>query len=253
MLKNKRGLIVGLANNSSIAWGIAQAAHREGAELAFTFQNTALEKRVRPLAQSLDSTLVLPCDVNDDSQLEALTQALAATWGKLDFVVHAVAYAPREDLQGTLSSTSREGFRIAMETSTYSLLALTKHFAPLMNEGGSFLTLTYYGAEKVVTNYNVMGLAKAALECAVRYLASELGEHQLRINAISPGAIKTLSAKGIADFNTMLSLSRERAPLHCNITPAEVGELAVFLLSERAARLTGEVIHLDGGYNVMGL
>ena len=252
MLHNKKGLIIGLANNSSIAWGIAQAAHREGAELGFTYLNDALAKRVTPLAQSLGSDLILPCDVNDDQQIDAMAAAIKERWGKLDFVVHAVAFAQRQDLQGNISATSREGFRIALETSAYSLIAVARALTPLMTEGGSMLTLTYYGSEKVVPNYNIMGIAKAALECSVRYLACELGEKNIRVNAISPGAIKTLSAKGIADFNSMLSASKERAPLHRNVTPSDVGELAAFLLSDRAASITGDIIYLDGGYNLLG-
>ena len=252
MLHNKKGLIVGLANNSSIAWGIAQAAHREGAELAFTYLSDALLKRVDPLAKSLGSELILPCDVNDDRQIENLANTIQEKWGRLDFVVHAVAFAQRQDLQGKISETSREGFRVALETSAYSLIALAHALAPLMSEGGSFLTLTYYGSEKVVPNYNIMGIAKAALECSVRYLACELGERNIRVNAISPGAIKTLSAKGIADFNSMLSATREKAPLHRNVSPDDVGELAAFLLSDRASAITGDVVYLDGGYNVLG-
>ncbi|MBQ7567913.1 enoyl-ACP reductase FabI [bacterium] len=252
MLHNKKGLIIGLANNSSIAWGIAQAAHREGAELGFTYLNDALAKRVTPLAQSLGSDLILPCDVNDDQQIDAMAAAIKERWGKLEFVVHAVAFAQRQDLQGNISATSREGFRIALETSAYSLIAVARALTPLMTEGGSMLTLTYYGSEKVVPNYNIMGIAKAALECSVRYLACELGEKNIRVNAISPGAIKTLSAKGIADFNSMLSASKERAPLHRNVTPSDVGELAAFLLSDRAASITGDIIYLDGGYNLLG-
>lgn len=252
MLHNKKGLIVGLANNSSIAWGIARAAHREGAELAFTYLSDALLKRVDPLAKSLGSELILPCDVNDDRQIENLANTIKEKWGRLDFVVHAVAFAQRQDLQGKISETSREGFRVALETSAYSLIALAHALAPLMSEGGSFLTLTYYGSEKVVPNYNIMGIAKAALECSVRYLACELGEQNIRVNAISPGAIKTLSAKGIADFNSMLSATREKAPLHRNVSPDDVGELAAFLLSDRASAITGDVVYLDGGYNVLG-
>ncbi len=252
MLHNKKGLIVGLANNSSIAWGIAQAAHREGAELAFTYLSDALLKRVDPLAKSLGSELILPCDVNDDRQIENLANTIQEKWGRLDFVVHAVAFAQRQDLQGKISETSREGFRVALETSAYSLIALAHALAPLMSEGGSFLTLTYYGSEKVVPNYNIMGIAKAALECSVRYLACELGERNIRVNAISPGAIKTLSAKGIADFNSMLAATREKAPLHRNVSPDDVGELAAFLLSDRASAITGDVVYLDGGYNLLG-
>lgn len=253
MLTNKKGLIVGLANNSSIAWGIAQVAHRENASLAFTYLNAALEKRVRPLAESLNAEMILSCDVNDDEQIAQVAKAIEEKWGKLDFVVHAVAFAQRQDLQGSFSQTSREGFRVALETSAYSLTALARALSPLMVDGGSFLTLTYYGSEKVITNYNIMGVAKAALECSVRYLAADLGPKKIRVNAISPGAIKTLSAKGISDFNSMLNLTREKSPLRDNVTPNEVGEMAAFLLSDRAKSITGEVIHLDCGYNVLGM
>ena len=253
MLNNKNGLIVGLANANSIAWGIAQRARACGANLAFTYLNDALAKRVLPLAQSLDAAFCAPLDVNDDEQLQKLGEQIGSVWGKLDFVVHAVAFAQREDLKGRFLDTSREGFRTALESSAYSLTALSRACVPHMSEGGSILTLTYYGAEKVIPNYNVMGVAKAALECSVRYLAADLGPQNIRVNAISPGAISTLSARGIADFNSMLSFSREHAPLRRNVSAAEVGDLASFLLSDAAKSITGEIIHLDGGYHVLGM
>lgn len=253
LLENKKGLIVGLANNYSIAWSIAQEAKKQGAELAFTYLNQAIEKRMRPLAQSLDSSLVLPCDVNDDAQVEALFDELKKTWGQLDFIVHSVAFAQREDLMGNFVNTSRSGFLTAMETSAFSLVALAKGAAPLMAQGGSILTLTYFGAEKVVKNYNVMGVAKAALEASVRYLASDLGPNGIRVNAISAGAIKTLSAKGIHGFSEMLGACAETAPLRRNVAPEEVGQAASFLLSPYSSGITGEVLHVDTGYNIMGM
>lgn len=252
LLEQKRGLVVGVANAHSIAWGISQACHQHGAELAFTYLNESLEKRVRPLAESLNSTLILPCDVSQDDHLEKLREALQA-WGPLDFVVHCVAFAQREDLDGRFLDTSREGFRIALDISAYSLVALARACEPVMKPGGSILALTYYGAEKVVRNYNVMGVAKAALEASVRYLAADLGPQQLRVNAISAGPIKTLSAKGIRDFNDMLKHACEKAPLQRNVDASEVGKSAVYLLSDLSSGVTGEIHYVDCGYNLMGM
>lgn len=252
LLENKRGLIVGVANAHSIAWGIAQACHSHGAELAFTYLNESLEKRVRPLAESLNSPLILACDVSQDEHLSRLRESVAA-WGPLDFVVHAVAFAQREDLDGRFLDTSREGFRIALDVSAYSLVALTKACESLLNPGGSVLALTYYGSEKVVRNYNVMGVAKAALEASVRYLAADLGPNKVRINAISAGPIKTLSAKGIRDFNDMLKHASEKAPLQRNVEVMEVGKSAVYLLSDLSSGVTGEIHYVDCGYNLMGM
>ncbi len=251
-LEGKKGLIIGLANSYSIAWSIAQEARAQGAELGFTYLNEAIEKRMRPLAEQLNGSFILPCDVNSDEQVEALFTAVKEKWGKLDFLVHAVAYAEREDLMGSFAATSRKGFITAMETSVYSLITLSNHAAPLMNEGGSILTLTYYGAEKSVKNYNIMGAAKAALEASVRYLAADLGEKNIRVNAISAGAIKTLSAKGIHGFNDILGVYREKAPLRRATDPAEVGKASAFLLSDAASGITGEVLHVDSGFNSVG-
>ena len=252
LLEQKRGLVVGVANAHSIAWGISQACHQHGAELAFTYLNESLEKRVRPLAESLNSPLILPCDVSQDDHLEQLRDALQK-WGPLDFVVHCVAFAQREDLDGRFLDTSREGFRIALDISAYSLVALARACEPVMKPGGSILALTYYGAEKVVRNYNVMGVAKAALEASVRYLAADLGPQQLRVNAISAGPIKTLSAKGIRDFNDMLKHACEKAPLQRNVDASEVGKSAVYLLSDLSSGVTGEIHYVDCGYNLMGM
>lgn len=253
LLENKRGLIVGLANTYSIAWSIAQEARAQGAELAFTYLNEALEKRMRPLAESLQSPLILPCDVGSDEQIAAVFEEIGRTWGRLDFLVHAVAFAQKEDLEGRYVDTSREGFRIALETSAWSLVGLAKHAAPLMKDGGSIVTLSYYGAEKVVKNYNVMGVAKAALEASVRYLAADLGPDGIRVNAVSAGAIKTLSAKGIRGFSDMLGVYEQRAPLRRNVDPAQVGKTSVFLLSDAAGGITGETIYVDSGYHILGM
>lgn len=253
LLENKKGLIIGLANTYSIAWGISQAAHQEGAELAFTYMNEAIEKRMRPLAQELGSTIVEPCNVNDDEQIQALMARIGQEWGKLDFVVHAVAFARKEDLMNSYVGTSRSGWLEAMETSAYSLVAVANAAAPIMNPGGSILTLSYYGAEKAVQNYNVMGVAKAALEASVRYLAADLGPQGIRVNAISAGAIKTLSAKGIHGFSDILTHYQEKAPLRRNVTAAEVGKAATFLLSDHASAITGETLHVDSGYNILGI
>jgi enoyl-[acyl-carrier protein] reductase I len=253
LLENKRGLIVGVANAHSIAWGISQACHAQGAELAFTYLNEALERRVRPLAESLGSKHILPCDVGNEEQMQAVFDTLGTTWGKLDFVVHAVAFANKADLEGRYVDTSREGFRTALETSAYSLVSLCRAAEPLLNPGASILALTYYGAEKVMKNYNVMGVAKAALEASVRYLAADLGPQNVRVNAISAGPIKTLSAKGIRDFNEMLHNAADKAPLRRNVDAAEVGKSAVYLLSDLGSGVTGEIHYVDAGYNVMGL
>jgi enoyl-[acyl-carrier protein] reductase I len=253
LLENRRGLIVGVANGHSIAWAISQACHAHGAELAFTYLNESLEKRVRPLAESLNASLILPCDLSNDDHLAQLQQQVKEKWGQLDFVVHAAAFAQREDLDGRFLDTSRDGFRIALDVSAYSLVALAKTCEPLLKPGGSILALTYYGSEKVVKNYNVMGVAKAALEASVRYLAADLGAQQVRVNAISAGPIKTLSAKGIRDFNDMLRHAGEKAPLARNVEAAEVGKAAVYLLSDLSSGVTGEVHFVDCGYNLMGM
>lgn len=252
LMEGKRGIVFGVANDLSIAWGIAQQLKAEGAELAFTYLNEALEKRVRPLAESLGSKLILPCDVASDEQIEAVFKAAGEAWGTIDFVVHAVAFANREDLKHSFSQTSRDGFRLAMDISAYSLVAMARYAAPLMKNGGSIVTLTYLGASRVIPNYNVMGVAKAALEASVRYLASELGQQQIRVNGISAGPIKTLAASGIANFREKIKLMDDRAPLRRCVTQEEVGKSALYLLSDLSSGVTGEIHFVDAGYNIQG-
>lgn len=251
LLQDKKGLIFGVANNLSIAWGIAQQAHAEGACLGFTYLNEALERRVRPLAESLSSPLILPCDVNNDENIDAVFDQVQKVWGgQLDFVVHSIAFAQREDLQGRFVDTSRAGFLTALEASAYSLVAIAKRASALMTTGGSLITLTYHGSQQVVPNYNVMGVAKAALESSVRYLAADLGEQGIRVNAISAGPIKTLSAKGISGLSNMLKGSIDVAPLRRNVETSEVGNSAVFLLSDLSSGITGEVLYVDAGLHI---
>ena len=251
LMKGKRGVIMGVANNRSIAWGIAKAIHAQGGEIAFTYQGEALKKRVEPLAASIGVDFVDECDVTSDAALDATFERVAERFGQLDFVVHCVAFARREELGGRFSDTSRDGFALALDVSCYSLIALVKRARPLMREGGSFLTMTYYGAEKVIPNYNVMGVAKAALEATVRYLAADLGADGIRVNAISAGPIKTLAAAGISGFRKSLHLVGSVAPLG-NVSKEDVGETARFLLSDGARGITGEILYVDGGYHVMG-
>ena len=253
LLQNKKGLVFGLANDYSIAWAIAQEARAQGAELGFTYLNVATEKRMRPLAKSLQASLILPCDVASDEQIAQVFQEVERTWGKVDFLVHSIAFARKEELEGRYVDTSREGFRIALDTSAFSLVALARAAAPLMKEGGSILTLSYYGAEKVVKNYNVMGVAKAALEASVRYLAADLGEQKIRVNAISAGPIKTLAFAGINDGRYILKWNELNSPLKRNITQEEVGNTALYLLSDLGTGMTGEIMHVDGGYHVVGM
>jgi enoyl-[acyl-carrier protein] reductase I len=253
LLEGKRGLVLGIANKRSIAWGIAQAAQREGARLAVTYQGERLLENVQELAQQLRDPLVLPCDVAKDADLVALADAVKAEFGSLDFVVHAVAFALREELDGDFVNTSREGYRIAQDISSYSLTALARVTAPLMPEGGSIVTLSYLGGERVVPHYNVMGVAKAALEMSVRYLAADLGPKGIRVNAISAGPIKTLAASGVHGLSKMLEYHRTNAPLRRNTDQDEVGDTALFLLSPMSRGVTGEVIHVDGGYHVIGM
>lgn len=253
LLEGKRGLVLGIANKRSIAWGIAQAAHREGARLAVTYQGERLEENVRDLAQALREPLVLPCDVAKDEDLKALAASVKEGLGGLDFVVHAVAFALREELDGEFVNTSREGYRIAQDISSYSLTALARETAPLMEGGGSILTLSYLGGERVVPHYNVMGVAKAALEMSVRYLAADLGPRGIRVNAISAGPIKTLAASGVHGLSKMLEYHRTHAPLRRTTDQDEVGDTALFLLSHLSRGVTGEVIHVDGGFHVMGM
>jgi len=254
LFEGKRVLVFGLANERSIAWGITQALHAAGAEFAFTYAGEVFEKRVRPLAESLGARIIAPCDVTDDTQVDAAFNAVAAHWDGLDVLIHSVAFANREDLEGRFVDTSRDGFLKAMDISAYSLVLLTRKAAPLLSaRKGNVLTLTYYGAEKVVQNYNVMGVAKAALEAAVRYLAADLGPQGIRVNAISAGPIKTLAASGVRGFKGILGQVEERAPLRRNVTQADVGNAAVFLCSDLAAGVTGEVVHVDAGYSILGL
>jgi enoyl-[acyl-carrier protein] reductase I len=254
LLEGKHGLVLGVANKRSIAWGIAQAAHREGARLALTYQGERLERNVRPLAEGLRDPLLLPCDVSRDEDIKAVAEGVRKEFGRLDFVVHAVAFAMREELDGAYVDTSREGYRVAQDISSYSLTALARETAPLMEEqGGSIVTLSYLGGERVVPHYNVMGVAKAALEMSVRYLAADLGPRGIRVNALSAGPIKTLAASGVHGLSKMLEYHRTHAPLRKNTEQEEVGDAALFLISPLSRGLTGEVIHVDGGFHVMGM
>ena len=254
LLQGKVGLILGIANKRSIAWGIAQSVAREGARLAVTYQGERLKENVDELAAALKDPVVLPCDVTRDEDLDALAESVKAAFGGLDFLVHAVAFALREELDGEFVSTSREGYRVAQDISSYSLTALAKRFAPLMEgRGGSIVTLSYLGGERVVPHYNVMGVAKAALEMSVRYLASDLGPRGVRVNAISAGPIKTLAASGVHGLSKMLEYHRNHAPLRKNTEQEEVGDCALFLVSPLSRGVTGEVIHVDGGFHVMAM
>ena len=253
LLEGKRGLILGVANKRSIAWGIAQSVSREGARLALTFQGERLEENVRELAATLKDPVILPCDVAKDDDLAALAAGVQKELGSLDFVVHAVAYALREELDGEFLNTSREGYRLAQDISSYSLTALCRAVAPLMPNGGSIVTLSYLGGERVVPHYNVMGVAKAALEMSVRYLAADLGPRGIRVNAISAGPIKTLAASGVHGLSKMLEYHRTHAPLRKNTEQEEVGDTGLYLVSSLSRGVTGEVIHVDGGFHVMGM
>jgi enoyl-[acyl-carrier protein] reductase I len=254
LLEGRRGVIFGVANERSIAWAISEALHAEGAELAFTYAGEILEKRVRPLAEGIGAKIILPCDVTKDDEIERVFAKLKQEWGGLDILVHAIAYANKEDLANPYMQTSRAGFHLALDVSSYSLVALTRHAVPLM-EGrkGSIMTMTYLGSEKVIPNYNVMGVAKAALEASVRYLAYDLGPKGIRVNAISAGPVKTLAAAGISGFKDMLHYAAERAPLKRNIDAEEVGRTALYLASDLSSAVTGEVMHVDAGYNIVGM
>ena len=254
-LTGKHGLIVGVANRRSISWAIAQAAAAAGARLALTYPSERLEENVRELAAKLENPLVLPCDVASDEQIAALGAALDREFGGLDFFVHGAAFAPQAELSNPFVQTSRDGFRIALDVSAYSLVALTRAVVPLMEKrgGGSILTLTYLGSQRVFTNYNVMGVAKAALEASVRYLACELGEKSIRVNAISAGPIKTLASSGISGFSSILQVYRDRAPLKRNVELAEVADAAIFLLGGASRAITGEIVLVDGGYHITGI
>ncbi|MEJ2470705.1 MAG: enoyl-ACP reductase [Desulfuromonadales bacterium] len=250
LMDGKRGVIFGVANDKSIAWGVAQQLHEAGAELAFTYLNEALEKRVRPLAEGLGSTIILPCDVAYDDQIADVFKELEQQWGEIDFVVHAVAFANRDDLKNPFSQTTREGFSLAMDISAYSLVAMTRYALPLMTRGGSVVTMTYLGSMMAVPGYNVMGVAKAALESSVRYLAAELGVKNIRVNAISAGPIKTLAASGVGNFKEKLHIMEERSPLRRTVTQEEVGKASLYLLSDLASGVTGEIHYVDGGFNI---
>lgn len=250
LLKGKRGLILGVANNKSIAWGIAEACHREGACLAFSYLNETLEKRVRPLAESIGSELCVQCDVQSDESIATAFSQIGDAWGKIDFVVHSVAYAPGDDLKGRFHEVTREGFKVALDVSAYSLVAVTRQARDFLNPGGSVLTLSYYGAEKSVPHYHIMGVAKAALEASVRELAVDLGPDGIRVNAISAGPIKTLAASGIANFRALLAAFEGRAPLRRLTTIEDVGNSAVYLVSPLAEGVSGEIHYVDCGFNV---
>ena len=253
LMTGKRGLIMGVANDRSIAWGIAKACADHGAELAFTYQGEALEKRVRPLATSVGAKVVLPCDVTDDASMDGVFKTLEQEWKTLDFVVHAIAFSDKDELKGLYVDTSRRNFAQTMDISCFSFTAICARAKPLMPNGGSLLTLSYFGAERVMPHYNVMGVAKAALECSVRYLAADLGPDNIRVNAISAGPIKTLAASGIGDFRHILRWNELNAPLKRNITTEEVGGAGLYLLSDLSRGVTGELHHVDGGYNVVGM
>ena len=253
LLDGKSALIFGVANDHSIAWGIAQALHREGAEVGFSSIESLIDKRVRPLAESLGSTFIEPCDVQRDEDIERVFARWGEAHDRLDILVHALAFAKREDLSGGFTDTSRDGFALAMDVSAYSLIALTRGARPYLGAGASVLTLTYYGSEKVVANYNVMGVAKAALEASVRYLAADLGPTGIRVNAISAGPIRTLAAAGIAGFKQMYGAFDEIAPLRANISIDDVGASAVYLASDLSRAVTGEVLYVDGGFNIVGV
>jgi enoyl-[acyl-carrier protein] reductase I len=253
LMAGKRGLIMGLANDKSIAWGIAKILADAGAELAFSYQGDALKKRVDPLAASIGSTLVLPCDVGDEASIDALFASLKAEWGAMDFIVHAIGFSDKNELRGRYVDTSRQNFLTSMDISVYSFTAVVKRAAEMMADGGSALTLTYYGAEKVMPHYNVMGVAKAALEASVRYMAEDLGKDGIRVNAISAGTIKTLAASGIGDFRLIMKWNEYNAPLRRTVTQEEVGKSALYLLSDLGSAVTGEVLHVDAGYHVVGM
>ena len=253
LMAGKKGLVMGVANERSIAWGIAKACHDQGAEVAFTFQGEALEKRVRPLANSIGAKIIEPCDVTNPASIDAVFAKLEKEWGKLDFVVHAIAFSNKDELRGRYLDTSSDNFNLTMNVSVYSFTAVAQRAVPLMKDGGSLLTLTYYGAERVIPHYNVMGVAKAALEASVRYLAADLGQQKIRVNAISAGPIKTLAFAGINDGRYILKWNELNSPLKRNVTTEEVGNAGLYLLSDLGTGVTGEVMHVDAGYHVVGM
>ncbi len=252
-LKGKRGLVMGVANDRSIAWGLAKAVADSGAELAFTYQGDALLKRVRPLAESVGSSILLPCDVTDEASIDATFAEIEKQWGQIDFVIHAIAFSDKNELDGMYLDTSRDNFLRTMDISVYSFTAVAQRAVPLMKDGGSLLTLSYYGAEQVMPHYNVMGVAKAALEASVKYLAADLGKDNIRVNAISAGPIKTLAASGIGDFRFILKWNELNAPLKRNVTIDDVGRSGLFLLSDLGSGVTGEILHVDAGYHTVGM
>jgi enoyl-[acyl-carrier protein] reductase I len=253
LLDGRKALVFGVANDHSIAWGIAKAFHAEGATVGFSSVESLIDRRVRPLAESIGSTFIEPCDVQSDEQIAAVFEKWGRAHGELDILVHALAFAKREDLDGSFVDTSRDGFALAMDVSAYSLVALARAARPYLHRGSSVLTLSYYGAEKVVTHYNVMGVAKAALEASVRYLAADLGPDGIRVNAISAGPIRTLSAGGIADFRKLYGPFDQIAPLRAHITIDDVGKSAVYLGSDLSSAVTGEVVYVDGGFSILGV
>ena len=253
LLKGKRGLVMGVANNRSIAWGIAKACHEQGAELAFTYQGDALKKRVEPLAEAIGARVFGHCDVTDVATIDAVFATAHSTWGSLDFVVHAVAFSDKSELDGRYVDTTPDNFSRTMLISCYSFAAIAQRAEKMMPNGGSLLTLTYYGGEKWIPHYNVMGVAKAALEMSVRYLAGDLGTKKIRVNAISSGPIKTLAAAGIGDFRYILGWTEHNAPLRRTVTTDEVGDAAVYLLSDMSRGVTAEILHVDAGYNIVGM
>ncbi len=253
LMAGKRGLIMGLANDKSIAWGIARALSEAGAELAFSYQGEALKKRVDPLAAQLGSEIVLPCDVSDEASIDALFTSLEETWGKLDFVVHAIGFSDKNELRGRYVDTSRANFNLTMDVSVYSFTAVMQRAEKMMADGSSAITLTYYGAEQVMPHYNVMGVAKAALEASVKYLAEDLGKDGIRVNSISAGPIKTLAASGIGDFRYIMKWNEYNSPLRRNVTIDDVGKSALYLLSDLSSGVTGENLHVDSGYHIVGM
>ncbi|WP_170463508.1 enoyl-ACP reductase FabI [Ruegeria arenilitoris] len=253
LMAGKRGLIMGLANDKSIAWGIARALSESGAELAFSYQGDALKKRVDPLAAQLGSEIVLPCDVSDEASIDALFTSLEEKWGKLDFIVHAIGFSDKNELRGRYVDTSRANFKLTMDVSVYSFTAVMQRAEKMMSEGGSAITLTYYGAEQVMPHYNVMGVAKAALEASVKYLAEDLGKDGIRVNSISAGPIKTLAASGIGDFRCIMKWNEYNSPLRRNVTIDDVGKSALYLLSDLSSGVTGENLHVDSGYHIVGM
>ena len=253
MLENKVGMIFGVANKRSIAWACATACSAHGARLAFTYQGERLKENVEDLANTLPDSLVIPCDVSNQAEVDAAFAAVGEKYGKLDFLIHSIAFAPKEALECEFVTTTRDAFRTALEISAFSLTQVSLAASPLMKDGGSIVTMTYYGAEKVVMNYNVMGVAKAALEASTRYLAADLGKNNIRVNAISAGPINTLSARGVKNMGTLLGYVGERAPLKRNVQASEVGNTALFLVSDLSSGITGETIYVDCGYNIMGI